>query len=80
MMTDLANLTAAVEAGNRTAATELTKAALDAGTDPAEVLGAMTAAMDAVGRRFEFAAQIGADGQAADAGAAVDLARRVLAG
>ncbi|MFN8630494.1 MAG: corrinoid protein [Chloroflexota bacterium] len=52
-MADLAALTAAVEAGNRTAAAELTQAALDAGTAPEEVLGAMTAAMDAVGRKFQ---------------------------
>ena len=52
-MADLAALTAAVEAGNRAAAAELTQAALDDGVGPAEVLGAMTAAMDAVGRRFQ---------------------------
>jgi 5-methyltetrahydrofolate--homocysteine methyltransferase len=52
-MADLAALTAAVEAGNRTAAAELTQAALDAGVGPAEVLGAMTAAMDVVGRKFQ---------------------------
>jgi 5-methyltetrahydrofolate--homocysteine methyltransferase len=52
-MADLAALTAAVEAGNRTAAAELTQAALDDGVDPREVLGAMTAAMDVVGRRFQ---------------------------
>jgi len=52
-MADLAALTAAVEAGNRAAAAELTQAALDAGVGPAEVLGAMTAAMDVVGRRFQ---------------------------
>jgi 5-methyltetrahydrofolate--homocysteine methyltransferase len=52
-MADLAALTAAVEAGNRTAAAELTQAALDAGVGPAEVLGAMTDAMDVVGRKFQ---------------------------
>jgi 5-methyltetrahydrofolate--homocysteine methyltransferase len=52
-MADLAALTAAVEAGNRAAAAELTQAALDAGTNPEEVLGAMTAAMDVVGRKFQ---------------------------
>jgi len=52
-MADLAALTAAVEAGNRAAAAELTQQALDDGVGPAEVLGAMTAAMDAVGRRFQ---------------------------
>jgi 5-methyltetrahydrofolate--homocysteine methyltransferase len=52
-MADLAALTAAVEAGNRNAAAELTQAALDDGTPPEEVLGAMTAAMDVVGRKFQ---------------------------
>jgi 5-methyltetrahydrofolate--homocysteine methyltransferase len=52
-MADLAPLTAAVEAGDRNAAAELTQAALDDGTNPEEVLGAMTAAMDLVGRRFQ---------------------------
>jgi 5-methyltetrahydrofolate--homocysteine methyltransferase len=52
-MTDLAALTAAVEAGNRTAAAELTQAALEAGVGPAEVLAAMTAAMDVVGKKFQ---------------------------
>jgi len=52
-MADLAALTAAVEAGNRTAAAELTKAAIDEGTDPKTVLDAMTAAMDVVGRKFQ---------------------------
>jgi 5-methyltetrahydrofolate--homocysteine methyltransferase len=52
-MADLAALTAAVEAGNRASAAELTQAALDAGADPSEVLGAMTAAMDVVGRKFQ---------------------------
>ena len=52
-MADLAALTAAVEAGNRAAAAELTQAALDDGVGPAEVLGAMTAAMDVVGRKFQ---------------------------
>ncbi len=50
---DLAALTAAVEAGNRTAAAAETQAALDAGVDPRTILGAMTAAMDVVGRKFQ---------------------------
>ncbi len=50
---DLAALTAAVEAGNRKAAAEQTQAALDAGLDPRTILGAMTAAMDVVGRKFQ---------------------------
>ena len=53
MAADLAALTAAVEAGDRAAAAELTRAALDEGLDPRSVLAAMTAAMDAVGRRFQ---------------------------
>ncbi len=52
-MADLASLTAAVEAGNRAAAAELTQAAVEAGTDPRQVLDAMTTAMDRVGRRFQ---------------------------
>ena len=52
-MADLAALTAAVEAGNRTAAAAETQAALDAGVDPKTVLDAMTAAMDVVGRKFQ---------------------------
>jgi 5-methyltetrahydrofolate--homocysteine methyltransferase len=52
-MADLAALTAAIEAGNRTAAAAETQAALDAGMDPETVLGAMTAAMDVVGRKFQ---------------------------
>ena len=52
-MADLAALTAAVEAGNRTAAAEYTQAAIDEGIDPTTILDAMTAAMDVVGRKFQ---------------------------
>jgi 5-methyltetrahydrofolate--homocysteine methyltransferase len=52
-MADLAALTAAIEAGNRVAAADLTRVATDDGIDPREVLGAMTAAMDGVGRKFQ---------------------------
>ncbi len=52
-MADLAALTQAIEAGNRTAAAEVTQTALDDGVDPREILGAMTAAMDVIGRRFQ---------------------------
>jgi 5-methyltetrahydrofolate--homocysteine methyltransferase len=52
-MADLAALTAAVEAGNRKAAAELTQAAVDEGLDPTTILDAMTAAMDVVGRKFQ---------------------------
>ncbi len=52
-MADLAALTAAVEAGNRTAAAEHTQAAVDEGIDPTTILDAMTSAMDVVGRKFQ---------------------------
>ncbi len=52
-MADLAALTAAVEAGNRTDAAQLTQAAVDEGLDPRTILGAMTTAMDTVGRKFQ---------------------------
>ena len=52
-MPDLSALTSAVEAGNRNAAAAETRTALDAGVDPRAVLGAMTAAMDVVGRKFQ---------------------------
>jgi 5-methyltetrahydrofolate--homocysteine methyltransferase len=53
LVADLAALTTAIEEGNRTAAVAETRAALDAGVGPNDVLGAMTAAMDVVGRRFQ---------------------------
>jgi methanogenic corrinoid protein MtbC1 len=81
-MADLAALTAAVEAGNRTVAAAETRAAIDEGLDPKTILDAMTAAMDVVGRKFQegelFVPE--ADGFAPDAGSAVDLARGLLAG
>ena len=52
-MADLSALTAAIEAGDRKTAAAETQAALDAGMDPETVLGAMTAAMDVVGRKFQ---------------------------
>ena len=52
-MADLAALTAAVEAGNRTVATALTQAAVDEGLEPKTILDAMTAAMDVVGKKFQ---------------------------
>ena len=51
-MADLAALTAAVEAGDRKRAVDLTQAAIDAGTEPQEILDAMTVAMTEVGRKF----------------------------
>jgi 5-methyltetrahydrofolate--homocysteine methyltransferase len=52
-MADLAALTAAIEAGDRAAATELTRQAIADGIEPETILGAMTAAMDVVGRKFQ---------------------------
>ena len=51
-MADLSALTAAVEAGDRKAAVELTQVAIDAGTDPKVILDSMTDAMTEVGRKF----------------------------
>jgi 5-methyltetrahydrofolate--homocysteine methyltransferase len=51
-MADLAALTAAVEAGDRKTAVELTQQAIDEGVDPTVVLDAMTEAMTEVGRKF----------------------------
>ncbi len=53
-MPDLAALTEAIEAGNRSIAVDTTRAALADGTDPRRIMEAMTAAMDAVGRRFQM--------------------------
>ena len=52
-MADLAELTKAIEVGNRTSSVAVTRAALDDATDPRTILAAMTAAMDVVGRRFQ---------------------------
>ena len=52
-MADLTALTKAIEAGNRVAAAELTQAAIDAAIDPREILGALTVAMDVIGRKFQ---------------------------
>jgi 5-methyltetrahydrofolate--homocysteine methyltransferase len=49
----LANLTETIKAGRRKEAVETTKAALDANTSPSEVLSALVAGMDDVGRRFK---------------------------
>jgi len=53
-MSDLVGLTAAVERGDRAEAAALTQAAIDGGTDPATILGALTSAMDHVGARFQL--------------------------
>jgi 5-methyltetrahydrofolate--homocysteine methyltransferase len=52
-MADLAALTAAIEAGDRATAVRITREAVDEGLDPRTVLGAMTAAMEAVGTKFQ---------------------------
>lgn len=52
-MSDLEALTAAVERGDRAAATALTREAIDEGLAPDVILAAMTAAMDSVGARFQ---------------------------
>ena len=52
----MANLTAlkeAVEVGDRASAVRITREAVDEGVDPRTVLAAMTAAMEAIGTRFQ---------------------------
>jgi 5-methyltetrahydrofolate--homocysteine methyltransferase len=51
-MTDLAALTAAVEAGDRKTAVTVTQAAIDDGLPPQQILDAMTKAMEVVGGKF----------------------------
>lgn len=51
-MTDLAALTAAIEAGDRDAAARITSDAIEDGLDPQTILDAMTAAMALIGARF----------------------------
>ncbi len=52
-MPDLTELTNAVMTGNRTDATNLAKEAIDADLPAEQILDAMVAAMDEVGRRFQ---------------------------
>ncbi|MFW5859432.1 MAG: cobalamin B12-binding domain-containing protein [Planctomycetota bacterium] len=52
-MTSLADLTEAIKKGDRASAVAGTKAALAAGTAPGEILQALLAGMDDVGRRFK---------------------------
>ena len=52
-MSDFATLEAAIVTGDRVTAVRETEAALDAGTDPQQLLDAMTAALDVVGDRFQ---------------------------
>ena len=51
-MGDLAALTAAIEAGDRATAVQLTQQAVAEGMDAETVLASMTAAMEVVGQRF----------------------------
>ena len=52
-MADLAALTAAIEAGDRVTAVQVTRDAVAEGLDPRTVLAAMTAAMEIVGAKFQ---------------------------
>ena len=52
-MVELAALTAAIETGDRAAAAQITREAIEAGNDPRAILEAMTAAMAVIGRRFQ---------------------------
>jgi 5-methyltetrahydrofolate--homocysteine methyltransferase len=52
-MADLDDLTAAIEAGDRATAKEVTAEAIADGMDPQAILDAMTEAMAEVGRRFQ---------------------------
>jgi 5-methyltetrahydrofolate--homocysteine methyltransferase len=52
-MDDLTALTEAIEVGDRTTAVAVARAAVDAGMDTREILGAMTSAMEVVGKRFQ---------------------------
>ncbi len=49
----LEGLTEAIKTGNRDQAKALTQEAIDAGTNPSEILEALVAGMDDVGRRFK---------------------------
>jgi 5-methyltetrahydrofolate--homocysteine methyltransferase len=53
IMADLETLRRAIVDGDREASVKAARLALDGGTDPTVVLGAMTVAMDIVGRRFQ---------------------------
>jgi 5-methyltetrahydrofolate--homocysteine methyltransferase len=50
---ELSDLTAAIETGDRTRAIEFTRQAIDQRLDPQTILDSMTAAMQAVGERFQ---------------------------
>jgi 5-methyltetrahydrofolate--homocysteine methyltransferase len=52
-MADLSALTAAIEAGDRATAVQVTRDAVAEGLDPRTVLAAMTAAMEVIGAKFQ---------------------------
>lgn len=52
-MTDLGALKEAIETGDRSTATTITRAAVGEGLDPRTILDTMTTAMDAIGERFQ---------------------------
>ncbi len=52
-MKPIPDLTEAIKTGNRALATEATQRELDAGNSPQEILAALVAGMDDVGRRFK---------------------------
>ena len=52
-MADLAELQVAIERGNRVRAAQVAQEAIDDGVVPGRILEGMTAAMQAVGRRFQ---------------------------
>jgi 5-methyltetrahydrofolate--homocysteine methyltransferase len=52
-MTDLATLSAAIEAGDRVTAARVTSEAVAEGQDPKVILDAMTSAMDVIGAKFQ---------------------------
>jgi 5-methyltetrahydrofolate--homocysteine methyltransferase len=52
-MADLAALMAAIEAGDRVSAVRITREGVEEGLDPRTILGAMTAAMDVIGAKFQ---------------------------
>ncbi len=52
-MADLAGLQAAIEAGDRASAVQITREAVEEGLDPRAVLAAMSAAMEVIGARFQ---------------------------
>ena len=52
-MADLKNLTESIVKGNRAEATRLTQEAIDGGTAPKDILGALVTGMDDIGGKFQ---------------------------